>query len=64
MITLGVTLLVIVFIGPQIWVSRYGPQITDEAVAAYSILAVLGFIMMYFYLKPKYRPDVEPTGQK
>jgi len=64
MIMLGVILLLIVFVGPQIWVSRYGPQITNEAVAAYSILAVLGFIIMYLYLKPKYRSDVEPTRQK
>jgi len=57
MITLAVILLVIVFVGPQIWVSRYGPQITNEVVAAYSILAVFGFVIMYLYWKPKYRSD-------
>jgi hypothetical protein len=59
MITLAIVLLVIVVVGPEIWVSRYGPQITDEVVAAYSILAVLGFIMVYLYLKPKYRSGIE-----
>ena len=59
MITLAIVLLVIVVVGPEIWVSRYGPQITDEVVAAYSILAVFGFIMVYLYLKPKYRSGIE-----
>jgi hypothetical protein len=54
MATLAVILLVIVLIGPQIWVSRYGPQITNEVVSAYSILAVFGYIVMYFYWKHKY----------
>ena len=54
MATLAVILVVIVFVGPQIWVSRYGPQIINEAVAAYSILAIFGFIIMYLYWKPKY----------
>jgi uncharacterized membrane protein len=61
MITLAVILLVIVFVGPQIWVSRYGPQITYEVVAAYLILAVLGFTIMYLYWKPKYKSDIEPV---
>jgi len=64
MIILAVILLVIVFVGPQVWVSRYGPQITDEVVAAYSILAVLGFIMMYLYWKPKYGSGIEPAKGK
>ena len=64
MITLAIVLLVIVVVGPEIWVSRYGPQITDEVVAAYSILAVFGFIMVYLYLKPKYRSSIEPAKQK
>jgi predicted anti-sigma-YlaC factor YlaD len=64
MIILAVILLVIVFVGPQIWVSRYGPQITDEVLAAYSILAALGFIMMYLYWKPKYRSGIEPAKGK
>ena len=64
MITLAIVLLVIVVVGPEIWVSRYGPQITDEVVAAYSILAVFGFVMVYLYLKPKYRSSIEPTKQK
>jgi hypothetical protein len=55
MITLAVILVVIVFVGPQLWASRYGPKIIDEAVAAYSILAAFGFIIMYLYWKPKYR---------
>jgi len=64
MITLATVLLVIVVVGPEIWVSRYGPQITDEVVAAYSILAVFGFIMVYLYLKPKYRSSIERAKQK
>jgi len=64
MITLAVVLVVIVFVGPQIWASRYGPQIITEAVAAYSILAVFGFIMMYLYWKPKYPSSIEPTKRK
>ena len=64
MITLAVVLLVIVFVGPEIWVSRYGPQITGKVVAAYSILAVLGFTITYLYLKPKYRSGIEATNRK
>ena len=64
MIILAVILVVIVFVGPQIWVSRYGPQIANEVVAAYSSLAVFGFIMMYLYWKPKYRSDIQPTERK
>jgi hypothetical protein len=64
MITLGVILVVIVSVGPQIWASRYGPQIVNEAVAAYSILAVFGFIIMYLYWKPKYRSGIEPAKRK
>ena len=64
MIILAVILVVIVFVGPQIWVSRYGPQIANEVVAAYSALAVFGFIMMYLYWKPKYRSDIQPTERK
>jgi len=55
MISLAVILVVIVFVGSEIWVSRYGPQITNKVVAAYSILAVIGFIVTYLYRKPKYR---------
>jgi len=64
MATLVVILLVIVFVGPQIWVSRYGPQITNEVVAAYSSLALLGFMVMYLYWKPKYRSSIEATKRK
>ena len=64
MITLAVILVVIVLVGPQIWMSRYGPQIGNEAVAAYSILAVFGFIMMYLYWKPKYRSGIQPTKRE
>ena len=64
MITLAVILVVIVSVGPQILASRYGPQIINEAVAAYSILAVFGFVMMYLYWKPKYRSDIQPTKRK
>ena len=64
MITLAVILVVIVSVGPQIWASRYGPQIISEAVAAYSILAVFGFIIMYLYWKSKYRSGIKPTKRK
>jgi uncharacterized PurR-regulated membrane protein YhhQ (DUF165 family) len=61
MISLAVILVVIVFVGSEIWVSRYGPQITNKVVAAYSILAVIGFITTYLYRKPKYRSAIEPA---
>jgi len=61
MVLLGVVLVVIVFVGSEIWVSRYGTQITDRVVAAYSILAVFGFIVTYLYRRPKYASHVEPT---
>jgi len=54
-------LAVIVFVGSEIWVSRYGPQIADRVVAAYSILAAFGFVAMYLYRKPKYPSAIEPT---
>ena len=53
--------MVIVFVGSEIWVSRYGPQITDRVVAAYSILAAFGFIVTYLNRKPKYASRVEST---
>ena len=55
MISLAIILVVIVFVGSEIWVTRYGPKITNEVVTAYSILAVLGFIVVYLYRKSKYR---------
>ena len=61
MVLLGVVLVVIVFVGSEIWVSRYGPQITDRVVAAYSILAAFGFIVTYLNRKPKYASRVEST---
>jgi len=64
MIFLAVTLVVIVFFGSEIWVSRYGTQITEKVVAAYSILAVFGFIIMYLYWKSKYGSAIELTKRK
>ena len=64
MVSLAVILVIIVLVGSEIWVSRYGPQITNEVVAAYSILAVFGFIIMYLYWKPKYRSGIEPMKRK
>jgi hypothetical protein len=61
MVLLAFILVVIVFVGSEVWVSRYGPQITDRVVAAYSILAAFGFIAMYLYRKPKYTSAIEPT---
>jgi len=61
---LAVILVVIVFVGSEIWVSRYGPQITNEVVAAYSILAVFGFIIVYHYRKSKYGSATESTKRK
>ena len=61
MISLAIILVVIVFVGSEIWVTRYGPQITNEVVTAYSILAVLGFIGVYLYRKSKYRSAIEPA---
>jgi hypothetical protein len=60
MIGLAVILVTIVFVGSEIWVSRYGPQITNEVVAAYSVLAVFGFIVAYLYWKSKYRSAIGP----
>jgi predicted Na+-dependent transporter len=55
MISMAVILVVIVIVGSEIWVSRYGAQITNRVVAAYSILAIFGFVVEYLYWKPKYR---------
>ena len=55
MISMAIILVVIVFVGSEIWISRYGAQITDKVVAAYSILAAFGLIVEYLYWKPKYR---------
>ena len=55
MVSMAVILVVIVIIGSEIWVSRFGAQITNRVVAAYSILAVFGLIVEYLYWKPKYR---------
>ena len=49
MVLLALILVVIVFVGSEIWVSRYGPQIADRLVAAYSILAAFSFVAMYLY---------------
>jgi hypothetical protein len=54
MISMAVILVVIVTVGSEIWVSRYGAQITNKVVAAYSILALFGLIVEYLYWKPKY----------
>ena len=64
MIGLAVILVVIVFVGSEIWVSRYGPQMTNEVVAAYSILALFGFIISYLYWKSKYGSAMEPTKRR
>ena len=61
MISLAVILVVIVFVGSEIWVTRYGPEITNEVVTAYSILAVLGFIVVYLYRKSKYGSTMAHT---
>jgi len=61
MILSAFALVVIVLVGSEIWVSRYGLQITDEVVAAYSILTVFGFIVTYLYRKQKYRSAIEPA---
>ena len=60
----AVILVVIVFVGSEVWVSRYGQQITTKVVAAYSILATFGFIIMYLYRKPRYHSAIEPNESK